>query len=227
MPQVKTITVYTFAELAEGARTGVIRSEAIERARETMREYTNETRQHYAQDDCAKGGAYYAALECAGFMEPKIEYSGFSSQGDGASFTASVDLRKMLESASANGANDPKGYGWEKFTLPANADDIRAIIEHYPDANAQIERTDHHYAHERTCAVRRVELVDNDGYFGNGADHETVSAFIEEVRMDACKWIYRSLEDNSDYFDSDAVLEQESAERDIYFMADGRRYFGA
>jgi len=69
-------------------------------------------------------------LEEIGFMEPKVWYSGFGSQGDGACFDADVDFEKVCKHL---GITCEDGDEWVCEVLKIN----------------------HHYSHER---ARRIEL---------------------------------------------------------------------
>ena len=97
------------------------------------------------------------ALQQLGFTDVEINWSGFSSQGDGASFTGRLSFPEQLIRFLA-GLSDP--------TAPDDSSDtlewVARTLEHRPDlkygrllwfhdlAGGKITRTSHHYYHSRT-----------------------------------------------------------------------------
>ena len=87
----ETIThnIYKFEELPEG-----IKKEALD------------THRHYSVEDRDWWDYEYEywneKLENMGYENPDISFSGFCSQGDGASFTCTIDIEKWIEQNSDN-----------------------------------------------------------------------------------------------------------------------------
>src|SRR4051812_21842706 len=78
-----TITLHAFDELSEDARRGALKT------LRTINVEDSGWHEHVLAQ--AEEG-----LAAAGFLDADIRYAGFWSQGDGASFTARVDLAAWL-----------------------------------------------------------------------------------------------------------------------------------
>lgn len=74
------------------------------------------------------------------FSADDVSWSGFCSQGDGASWSGLVRLRKFIEAKELD--TDPKYY-----TL------MQLIDEDWVDGYMTIGRRSHHYAHSRTMVI--------------------------------------------------------------------------
>jgi hypothetical protein len=93
MPKDITKTVYTFRELIEASEDpeSNVSSRAVDRARDWLSEGAAMFDWYeFSIDD------WTTALEQVGFTDAKINFSGFWSQGDGASFTSGLDIEKLL-----------------------------------------------------------------------------------------------------------------------------------
>lgn len=78
-------------------------------------------------------------LESIGFNNPKIEYYGFYSQGDGASFTCdSIDIKKFVENN-----ND----------FSKREKNILNTLYDYGYIEASVKRTNFHYSHENSTSL--------------------------------------------------------------------------
>lgn len=132
----------------------------------------------------------------AGKSYPDISFSGFSSQGDGASFTARVDLAKWLEAK-------PKKIRM-KFSnmLSQIRENDNCEIE------AKIVRSTSRYVHEMTCNA----VVELSGTYT--PEGETLSleleALIEADRLMLSKQMYKEFQAEYEYLKSDEVLKDES-----------------
>lgn len=126
MPTTETITLYSFDELQGAAR---------EKALNKHREFLSEL------DDWSEPvlDAWREKLEQNGFYKPKIYFSGFWSQGDGACFDAEINT---IEAARSIGYNE-----------------LELKILELADVTFSIGTTNHHYSHER---CRAVELDGED-----------------------------------------------------------------
>jgi hypothetical protein len=158
MKIIKTIqTLYTFEELIG------IGGKALDRAREKLHVYaTDHDWYDYIQE------LWQNALEQTGFEDAEIQFSGFCSQGDGASFTSRVNTTKLVEFLLSETAPRDCIPG-----LPEGGEDFRGYIvgkvhglptpnpvwRHLPPlfdngyAEMRVERSPHQYAHEHTCHV--------------------------------------------------------------------------
>jgi len=115
-----------------------------------------------------------------------VRYSGFWSQGDGASFTGSYAYVKGAAAAiRAEAPNDA--------ALHAIADTLQRIqARHFYQLTATISQSGH-YSHEYTMSVDAEDARDSYRDIGN-ADEELTEAF-----RDFARWIYRSLEREYEY----------------------------
>jgi hypothetical protein len=123
---------------------------------------------HVIEDFCT-------IADCLGFdVSPRgVEYSGFWSQGDGASFTGSYSYRKGCVAAIM--AHAPKDA-----TLHAIARDIVAMQRPaFYRIEGAIYRISHRYSHE--CTIR----ADSDE--------------LTEIARRLCQWLYKALESEYEY----------------------------
>lgn len=242
MPKNITTVVYTFEELLEGEKQGTITAKAVENAREWLADANREGDWfEYVIDEL-----WEPALEQIGFTNPDIQFTGFWSQGDGASFTASVDLDKLVDFLSQEiqpseciqgepedfrpwVVNKVDGVRWDtKF---------RRILWVRNDVGLTVDRTSHQYCHQYTCRVSTD--FDDKGQFDASKPLEyawvsdvphvrkLVDNFfevVEELRVDLCRAIYRTLEEEYESLRSDESLRDFAEANDYTFTADGKRF---
>jgi len=226
MPRTITKTIYTFGELIEASKRKEVKPVAVERAREWMIEglqcfdWWDQTYEDWKQ-----------ALEQIGFDNADISFSGFSSQGDGASFTCkSVDVGKLKAfmstdiQASQVIDSEPEDFRpwlvWKaKGKSPANRQ-YRRIPADY--VQAEIKRISHHYSHENTCTFE----ITGSGRHETPRVDKILNAFekdVEHLRRDLCRAIYRDLEEDYEYMVSDEQLIESAEANDYTFDALGHR----
>ena len=210
-----TITTYKFSDLP----TQELKDAAIEHHR-----YDNTSFEDWHDptlDD------WKEKLEALGYSDPEIQYSGFWSQGDGASFTS-----KQVPLPST----DPKVIeAWDQLIGAAELLG-QPVTEDINDmAYGSVIRTGHHYFHENTVSVdwewNDPPYTDRWEYFADPTP-EGIQPFIttlkdavesyfdglEEIVKDLCKEIYSDLEKEYDYQTSDEAVEQ--AIEDMEFEVD-------
>ena len=145
--------------------------------------------------------------------EPRIHFTGFWSQGDGASFQALYSYRKGAPSAIRDYA--PKGT-----TLHGIADGLQAIQHrNFYQLWADVSHRGNYY-HEYCMAisVRRESL----NYQDMTADAE--DTVIEALR-DLARWLYRQLENEYNALTSDEMVD-ETIEANAYTFTASCRQFG-
>ena len=190
MPKTIEITAYKFAELDVK-----VQEKVLEDYRYVIVELDNEW--------------YHPIIE--GFEEdmleygidPEVSFSGFGSQGDGASFistTCDTDLliRKLYESGhdiSENALLDSKDY---------------TII---------IRRNDNHYAHENTMYVNY--------YSGGGIElfpdeEEKLTDVVLEWARTKAKELYKNLEKYWDELTSDDEIMEYFEDNEFLFYENGK-----
>lgn len=208
---VKETTVYQFAELSDTAK---------ETARQWWRDCEN-------QDFGASGFEFEPAETAANILgiefhqntvklmggstrqKPDIRYSGFSSQGDGASFTGYYYYAKGCSKAIR--AEFPTDK-----TLHAIADGLTALQrKHGYKLTAKITQSGH-YCHQFTMCAE----VENDG---RDVTSETENE-LQDLLRDFAGWIYKGLEAEYDYRMSDANVDESIAINEYEFTENGNRY---
>lgn len=159
-------------------------------------------------------------LQEMGIDNADISFSGFWSQGDGASFTTiRIDLIKLIDS-----------LGLETAFI----DLYTAILCGNIDYTARINRIDNHYSHAYTAKL----VLDDFNYFNDDLYEEDEDAYYEQYRyyedlfdklekeleywrIDYCRKIYRQLEDEFTYLTSEEVVIETIRANQYEFNEDG------
>lgn len=179
--------VYKFNELPK---------EVQEKALENQRDINTD----YDWFDCTVDDSKQHLTEI-GFNEPEIYFSGFWSQGDGASFKAQVDLKK-----------------WLKVNKLANK--YRALYFHADEYSLNITKSGN-YEHEYTMSI-------DDGYIGDYVSeksklqYDEVADMILENARDEARKIYKMLEKEYNYLSSDEAIKDTIEANDYDFTIDGK-----
>jgi len=222
----KTIELFQYSELSDRAK---------ERARDWYREASSY--------DCDNSYVIEDAATIAGFLgwdvntrpvklmngttryEPAIYWSGFCSQGDGAHFVgtwraSNVDAAKLREHAP------------EDTELHKIAAHIESVAAAAPHASASVAHRGH-YQHELCTAF------EFDGFAPELDDEETPRSREEwdAIEEAACEreeelqeasrwlmqWIYKRLETEHEYQNSDETIAETIEANEYEFTADGER----
>lgn len=211
MPYTIETTVYTFDELTD--------ERAKERARDWYREAT--AGDSYYAESVIEDAENVAALLGIAFSRerhgrgPAVYYSGFSSQGDGASYAGSYEYAK--------GARDAvRKYAPQDAKLHRIADALQDLQRrHFYGLCANITAGQSRYVHEMTMYAD-VERVGRDG-FGHDVDADTAETLLDILR-DFARWIYRQLEQEYEYQNSDEHVDESICANEYTFTADGGRF---
>jgi len=199
----KTITkkVYSYKELIELHKQKKVHSSVVEKVR-------NKLQQFILDDDWSEYilENWKSALEQIGFCDPVIQFTGFSSQGDGASFTATLNPERLIwfqtHKIKAKNCIEPtKRTGEKEDFLPYAVHHLNGSYgydKHFTKLKrwkdfiyGKVVRGASRYSHENTCSVEldRCEFPEKmDGVLN---DWQTS---IEELRRDLCRIIYKCLE---------------------------------
>lgn len=242
-------TLYHFKEMLAREGGGVITSKAVDKARQRLQE-------------CATAGSFWSeytlemwqdALTQIGFTNPKIQFSGFWSQGDGASFTSGMDVKELLtfittsivpsEVVDVMPGSDPVTKDFRPWlmhalvagnhstaatTYASTSDLVRlrhllAIADDYLEGTVSRRSAD--YRHEHTC---RVSLDFWDG--GDHYPHERIEkgvneleAVLEGLRLALSRAIYKSLEEEYYYRSADEQLIEDAEANGYTFDRLGNR----
>jgi len=147
----------------------------------------------------------------AGWEIRKVYYSGFSSQGYGACFEGSWSAKAV--NVAAMKENAPLDVELHRIT-----EELAKVAAHFPLSIGGVKQSGHYY-HEQ-CTQFSFELEDK-------AHSDVVSsvedAFIEASR-DAMRWIYRTLEKEWEYQNSDETVDDNILANDYTFTAQGNRF---
>jgi hypothetical protein len=170
-----TLKAYLFEELSEKAKQAAI---VYERA---------------IQDIYLDTDRHVEDLEEQGFLNPKIFYSGFGSQGDGACFTANVDI--------------------ERFCVGKYA----SLMDIHLDV--KFTRLDCQYSHEGSM---RLEIFTQSWATEEQvALAEELEDELEALRYKLSKDIYEHLKEDFDHLNSDEYISDELINREEYFHENG------
>ena len=195
----KVIKVYRFDELSEEAR-----QKACQQVGDRMTDNTFWYSDVF--DLFIKQCASYGMT----IDENDIQFSGFGSQGDGASFTCdNIDRGKLLKSL---------GIKIEE-----------KVLDYIYDVN--IIRTSYRAFHEQTVHVQilidedALEEEEEEGIIRDINDiADTLEFKLEELKDALCQQLYTTLRQEYDYFHSSEYVEELAYNNDMLFLANGLVY---
>jgi hypothetical protein len=151
--------------------------------------------------------------EILGFdvIESDIHFSGFYSQGDGASFTGSYKYSK-------GSTKKIRKYAPQATALHEIADTLQALQKrNFYSLHASITRNHSRYVHENTISCGYVER-DSDNYQDATSDAEET---ITDCARDLCRWLYVSLEREYEWLNSDEQVDESIRCNEYEFTFDG------
>lgn len=134
--------------------------------------------------------------------EEQVQFTGFWSQGDGASFEFDVsdcDAHNFLQFLLKSGLKLEGVIEMEELSTPeqdlfheltGSMSTRQWIQKHWVDLLISSERTSSRYSHEMTC---RIE-VDQDGSEISESQLDAIQEFAEAWRIRQCTRLYRKLE---------------------------------
>tara|TARA_Y100000114_G_scaffold65718_1_gene60228 strand:+ start:289 stop:903 length:615 start_codon:yes stop_codon:yes gene_type:complete len=194
MPVVKQVTYYSFDELSEQAQQRV-----IDKVREWDDRYSAD--EEFILQDLRERHPHIHQMD--------IRYSGFCSQGDGASFTGYI------------------GAEWVINNLLS--DELKTIVR---DLDCAFERNSNMYCHENTVSTQLEDVTWADHIEENDRLRESlleqhyddIVDVIEEYRLDLCHTIYRELERAYEQCHSEENIAEFVLDNDYLFDTDGNFY---
>ncbi len=213
MPQVIEITVYKIDELSDAAK---------EAARAWYRESCLDYEWYdFVYEDfetiCGILGVTLATspvrLYGGGTRDkPQIYWSGFSFQGDGASFSGRYCY--VRGASKAIRAHAPKDAELHRI-----ADELQAVQKrNFFQINASIAQRGR-YCHEYSMAIEVERDSPTWQPMTDGAE-ETVT----EAMRDLARWLYRQLRSEYEHQTSDETVDEILAVNEWAFTADGSRF---
>ena len=145
-------------------------------------------------------------------QEPRIFFSGFWSQGDGASFEGFYSYRKNASAAI-------RAYAPQDTTLHGIADALQSVQRRnfYQLRAEATHRSRYHHEYCMAISVTR----DSPTWQDMTADAEDV---ITEALRDLARWLYRQLEREYEYLTSDEAVDESIIANDYTFTGSGRRF---
>jgi hypothetical protein len=145
-------------------------------------------------------------------QKPCIRFSGFSSQGDGASFGATVRYAK-------GSAREICSYAPKDQALHGIADRLQgAQRQNFYQLSADVTHRGRYY-HEY-CMTIDVARDSPTGQAPTEGSEETV---VEALR-DLARWLYRQLEGEYDFLTSDEAVDEGIIINEYTFTDAGRRF---
>ena len=169
-----------------------------------------------------------------GIDDIEISFSGFYSQGDGASFTSEdIDTRKLFNAAGikSNDAlnmeiDDERSRGENKdfYDLLDTMEDVGQLERNRikpEEIRVTIERTDSRHVHFNTVRAN-VEIWDEpDGWEEPYGFTEELEDKVTEYVRGLCKDLYRKLEAEYDNLTSDESVKSTIIDNDYEFDEEG------
>lgn len=143
---------------------------------------------------------------------PCIYFSGFWSQGDGACFEGTYAYRCGATAAVRKHA--PKDRELDRI-----ASDLQKCQRRNFYALWAVATHRGRYSHEYGMSIE----VKRGGPFGYEATSDAESCVTEAMR-DLARWLYRQLEAEYSFQQSDALVDEAICANDYTFTADGRRF---
>ena len=149
--------------------------------------------------------------EILGFTIDRISFSGFHSQGDGASFVGSYSYapgwRKRL-----------KAYAPLDADVLAIGETLQAVQKRNRYGLQAIIGAEGRYSHEGTM---RATVEDADGREVSAVE----DAAVLECAKDFARWIYSRLEEEHEYLTGDDAVAETLLANEYEFTADGRQTY--
>ena len=144
--------------------------------------------------------------------KPQICWSGFSAQGDGASFAGRYSYARGA--AKAIRAHAPKDTELHRI-----ADKLQAIQQkNFWQLNASIRQRGRYY-HEYSMAIE----VERDSPTWQPMTDGAEDTVIETLR-DLARWLYRQLRQEYEHQTSDTAVDEILSANDLTFTAEGKRF---
>lgn len=204
-------TLYTFDELDESAK---------ERAREWYRrgyEYDTEWYEFVYDDTNAIAEIIGIQIDTVAVplmdgskrYKPAISFSGFYSQGDGACFTGRYEYAK-------GSCKNIRSHAPLDTELHRIADELQAIQKrHFYKLYSRITQSGN-YCHARTMSVETFWDYSADEYPSLEVQYE-----VEQLIRDFADWIYKQLQGEYEYQNSDEAIEESILANEYEFTENG------
>ena len=144
--------------------------------------------------------------------KPQVHFSGFASQGDGASFAGRYSHAKRA--AKAIRAHAPQDEELHRI-----ADELQALQRrNFHQLHASIRQSGR-YCHEYTMAIE----VERDSPTWQPPTDDAEDTVIEAMR-DLARWLYRQLQSEYEHQTSDEAVDEIVSANAWTFTSDGTRF---
>lgn len=143
---------------------------------------------------------------------PQIWWSGFHSQGDGASFSGHYAHARSAPKAI-------RAYAPRDAELHRIADDLQELQRRNFWQLGAVIRQQGRYCHEYTMSVD-IERDSPTGQPPTDGAEDTVT----EAMRDLARWLYRQLRIEHDHLNSDDAVDEALAVNGFTFTVDGLRF---
>lgn len=191
-------TIYKFSELSAAAQNRAIEKYRENEPSDDWTEYTFEDFETIAEILGVRLDTYSVQLMNGETKQkPKIYFSGFASQGDGASFAGYFSYAPQCSRKIREHAPQDK-------ELHRIADDLTALQKRYFYKLRGYISQSGRYCHENTMQVDCVEHADGCD-LANSAELENE---FQELYRDLANWLYERLEHEHDYLTSDEAIRE-------------------
>lgn len=201
----KTINLFTFNELSDSAK---------EKARAWWREGSNDDSfwSECVIDDAKEQGRNM------GLDIDKVYFRGFWSQGDGACYEGTWHACDVKAGETA------KDWGDSPATKEIRriAAEFEETAKNFPNASFSVKHSGH-YSHE-FCTTFNVSLgEDEDNGSISQEEWSRAEGDLIETARDYMRWIYKQLEKEYEYQNSDEVIDELLESNGYTFRIDGER----
>ena len=160
-------------------------------------------------------------LSRLGFEEAEVSFSGFWSQGDGASFTCKdIDFHSLADHVLM--CDELNWKEARAFILCSRAYELNML-------NSNVYRINNHYSHANTVSVSVYEEFNpRKGNEKNNMEiaSDMVFDYLKDMVNDLCRKIYDNLEEEFEYQTSDDTLIDAFLNDETEFTANGVIYNG-
>jgi hypothetical protein len=151
-------------------------------------------------------------------QKPCVLFSGFSSQGDGACFEGTWRASNVKPS-------NAKEYAPQDERIHKIAAEFERIALEFPQGSFSVRHSGH-YCHERCIDFTFELLPDYEGVLDPADEKriENAERDLVNAARDFMKWIYRHLEKEYEYQNSDEQIAETIQANQYTFTDDGKRY---
>ena len=192
-----SVNVYQFDELSDDAKQRALESLRYVNVDGVCNDWADHTIENFKKN-----------LTEQGFDVDKVSYSGFCSQGDGASFTGRIkDFKKFCMKTG--------------FEFPKDNEKFMAIAAE--DWDLSIERDEWHYYHSYTVTPHVRDYHLNTDYTKAAI---ALEKFMGDWQVEQSNQLYKELEDYYFQLTSNEEVREAIIANDWEFWADGTRYKG-